>query len=245
MCILGLRCSLLTSSSESYSWPASYESVMSVAAVDVNMQVASFSQRNDGVDIAAPGVEVASTVPNDEYAFFSGTSMATPHVSGVAALVWSQFLDKSAQEIWQAMTATALDLGPEGKDVTYGYGLVQAAAAVDFLASGGSVPAPTPGPTPVPPTGGCVDDPTWTDPWGDDCDFYSSGFLCQAFGPFSGNGGQTAKDACCSCGGGEELQQADDTPTTVPSSSASLSFSSSVALSFSTLCGLALVGSVM
>jgi serine protease len=91
-----------------------------------------------------------STIPNNQFAFFSGMSQACPHVSGVAALVWSRFPDKTAQDIWQALTALAEDLGPEGPDVWYGYGLVQAAAAVDYLAGGGSVPAPSPFPPPLP-----------------------------------------------------------------------------------------------
>ena len=69
----------------SKSYPASYGSVVSVAAIDANKQLAYFSQRNDQVELAAPGVSVLSTVPTG-YAYYSGTSMATPHVTGVA---WS------------------------------------------------------------------------------------------------------------------------------------------------------------
>ena len=59
--------------------------------------------------------------------------MATPHVSAVAALVWSAAPNKTNVEIREALTTTALDLGAAGRDVYYGYGLVQAKAAVDFL----------------------------------------------------------------------------------------------------------------
>jgi len=205
---------------DSYNWPASYASVMSVAAVDENKQVADFSQRNDAVDIAAPGVNVASTVTNDDYAFYSGTSMASPHVSGVATLVWSNYPDKSAQEIWQALIASAEDLGQEGRDNLYGYGLVQAAAAMDFLAGGDSVAAPTPSsptdPTPSPVPVGCVDDTTWQDPFGDDCEWFSNWFLCQAFGPLSESNGRTAFDACCSCGGGLTATGGETSPTAAP-----------------------------
>ena len=193
-----------------YNWPASYSSVMSVAALDESKQVADFSQKNDAVDIAAPGVDVASTVPGDSYAFYSGTSMATPHVSGVAALVWSKFPDKSAQEIWEALMGSAQDLGDAGKDTSYGYGLVQAAAAIDFLTNGGSLPDdPTsspPGQSPTPSPGECVDDSTWVDSGGDGCDWYSVPFLCQAFGPLYSNEGKTANEACCICGGGTSAQ---------------------------------------
>jgi subtilisin family serine protease len=63
----------------------------------------------------------------------SGTSMATPHVSGVAALVWSHFPTKSAFEIRTALESTADDLGTAGRDNSYGYGLVNAKRAYDFL----------------------------------------------------------------------------------------------------------------
>jgi len=245
------------------SYPASYSSVMSVAAVDSNNAVADFSQQNSAVEIAAPGVGVLSTVPwvatntlnvdgitysggrienaangeaggplvdgglcdgtgpwsgvivlcergvvsfyekvvnvqngggagaaifNNEpgnfagtlgdgnssaipaislsqedgqtlqasatgqsatlvstvsapdsgYEAWDGTSMATPHVSGVAALVWSANPGLSNQAIRDALTATALDLGDPGPDNAYGYGLVQAAAAIGYLGGGGT-----------------------------------------------------------------------------------------------------------
>lgn len=263
-----------------YSYPASYSSVVSVAAVDSNKIIATFSQQNDQVDLAAPGVAVRSTVPtgtgreasvvvsgiayeatemtgsptatatgnlfkctglgnpgecegasssicliqrgsisfaakvqecqnqgglgviiynnapglfsgtlngastsipsvgmsdtdgatlvnligtqatvsivaNAHYGYKSGTSMATPHVSGVAALVWSNYPLCSNQNIRDALQATAQDLGTFGRDNTYGYGLIQAKAASDYLSNGcggvGITPAPvTPAPTPAP-----------------------------------------------------------------------------------------------
>ena len=65
-----------------YSYPASYSSVISVAAVDSSKFVASFSQFNNQVELSGPGVSVLSTVPGDRYERFDGTSMACPHVSG-------------------------------------------------------------------------------------------------------------------------------------------------------------------
>jgi serine protease len=67
------------------------------------------------------------------YAHYDGTSMATPHVSGVAALVWSANPDWSNVEIRNALQQTAVDLGDPGRDVHYGYGLVQAADALAYL----------------------------------------------------------------------------------------------------------------
>jgi serine protease len=237
------------------SWPASYRTVMSVAAIDEDMVVAGFSQHNSQVEIAGPGVGVLSTVPQgtgrngavtvaetdyevepmegsptgmatgilvdcglatstctaasgaicliqrgditfaekvlnceaggglaaviyntepgalfgtlgdtittipsvgasdtdgtamlsqlgqsatvdviaSDYAFFSGTSMATPHVAGVAALVWANNPSCDNHEIRQALTETAYDLGDPGRDDFYGYGLVQALDASNYL----------------------------------------------------------------------------------------------------------------
>ena len=124
------------------SYPAGYASVISVAAVDQNNQVASFSQRNSDVELAAPGVGVLSTVPGG-YQAWSGTSMATPHVSGVAALVWSANTGWSNVQIRDALQRTALDLGAAGRDTTYGYGLVKAKSALDYLkGSGGTTNTP-------------------------------------------------------------------------------------------------------
>ncbi len=241
-----------------YSYPASYDSVISVAAVDSTGTVAEFSQQNDQVELAAPGVDVLSTIPwveentvtvdgvtyeanhieyaargsasgplvdgglcdstgdwegavvlcergditfyekvmnvqnsggvaaliyNNEpgnfygtlgdgntadiialsltqedgqylvanklgetadvyssitkpasgYEAWSGTSMATPHVSAVAALVWSAYPSLSNADIRAALDASAKDLGVEGRDVAYGYGLVQAYDAIQYL----------------------------------------------------------------------------------------------------------------
>lgn len=237
------------------SYPAGYASVMSVAAVDANNVVASFSQYNSDVEIAAPGVGVLSTVPVDSglaattevgaatyeaepmdgspkasgsgllvdcglggtictgasnkvcliergtydfatkvqncqagggvaaiiynnttgallgtlgdvstsipsvgitqtdgqtlkqqltetatvavqassYAKFDGTSMATPHVSGVAALVWGEQSTCTNAQIRSALTGSAKDLGTSGRDTYYGYGLVQTQDALAFL----------------------------------------------------------------------------------------------------------------
>ena len=237
-------------------YPAGYGSVISVAAVDQNNTVASFSQKNSDVELAAPGVNVLSTVPYCEqnsvtgsgfaysgnpleyaaratatgilvngglgdvvdatwagkvvlvergsitfhekvmnvqnsgglaciiynnvsgdflgtlqdfslipaiglslengqallarvgqmttvdtrslagvssWAYYNGTSMATPHVSAAAALIWSSDPAKSNSQVRQSLRATALDLGVGGRDGAYGFGLVQAKAALDYL----------------------------------------------------------------------------------------------------------------
>jgi serine protease len=132
------------------SYPAGYSTVISVAAIDSSRIVASFSQHNSDVELAAPGVAVLSTVPPNGYESWSGTSMATPHVSAVAALVWSGASSATNVQIRAALQATAQDLGAAGRDNYYGYGLVQAKAALDYLGGGGTTPTPTPVPTNTP-----------------------------------------------------------------------------------------------
>jgi len=130
------------SSTDALSYPASYNAVMSVAAVDSNKALASFSQKNSQVEIAAPGVNVLSTYPEGtgsqgNYGNMSGTSMASPHVAGVAALVWSHHPTCSAAQIRDALNASAQDLGSAGRDVKFGYGLVQTKDAIDYLDANG------------------------------------------------------------------------------------------------------------
>ena len=119
------------------SYPAGYASVMSVAAVDEYKQRASFSQYNSDVEISGPGVSVYSTVPvaKGKYGYKSGTSMATPHVAAVAALVWSYFPTCTGSQIRTSLNNSAQDLGAAGRDTSYGYGLVQAKAAYDRIRS--------------------------------------------------------------------------------------------------------------
>jgi serine protease len=240
------------------SYPASYGSVISVAAIDSSKSVASFSQKNDAVELAAPGVGVLSTTPfrasvlkasgntylganldgsaridasgalvdgglctatngawsgkvvlcergsisfadkvnyvrsstgigaviynnvsggfagtlngtstipaisisqedgiaakaylgttaavenqagfGNGYESYDGTSMATPHVAGVAALVWGIETSKTNAQVRDALQKSAQDLGSAGKDNSYGFGLVQAAAAVAYLSGSG------------------------------------------------------------------------------------------------------------
>ncbi|NRB24799.1 S8 family serine peptidase [Shewanella sp.] len=77
-------------------------------------------------------VTVANTA-NEDYAYYNGTSMATPHVSGVATLVWSHHTECSAEQIRSALNATAEDLATAGRDNQTGYGLIDAVAAKAYL----------------------------------------------------------------------------------------------------------------
>jgi len=91
----------------------------------------------DGETMKATKLGQSTTVAvfgtNDAYAFYDGTSMATPHVSGVAALVWSYFPHCTASEIRSSLNKHAEDLGDAGRDIHYGWGLVQAKKTHDAI----------------------------------------------------------------------------------------------------------------
>ncbi len=140
------------SGNTSLSYPASYDAVVSVAAVDSSRNLASFSQRNAQVELAGPGVAVNSTWNNGGYNSISGTSMASPHVAAVAALVWSNHAQCTAPQIRSALNRTAQDRGTTGRDTSFGFGIVQAKAAHDELTNngctgGGGTPPPGGGAT--------------------------------------------------------------------------------------------------
>lgn len=85
-------------------------------------------------EVSAPGVNVRSAVGNDSYGSFSGTSMASPHVSGAVILLKEAFPALTGEEILLALYHTATDLGAPGEDNTFGAGLINVKAAFDYLA---------------------------------------------------------------------------------------------------------------
>ncbi len=111
-------------------YPAGYNEVIAVAATDQYDYKASFSNWGDWIELAAPGVDIYSTVPWG-YESWSGTSMATPHVSGVAALVWSLHPNKTRDWIRLWLRYTADDLGILGVDMYYGNGRINARKTVE------------------------------------------------------------------------------------------------------------------
>jgi len=109
-------------------YPAAYSKVIAVSATTTDGRLASFSNRGDWVDLAAPGTGILSTSKSGGYDRMSGTSMAAPLVSGLAGLLASRGM--SADSIRQRMQTTAKDLGPVGDDPRFGHGRIDADNAV-------------------------------------------------------------------------------------------------------------------
>jgi len=116
------------------------EGLVNIPAISLSQETGQFLVANKLGSSAT--VVTSSIIPASGYEAWDGTSMATPHVSGVAALVWSANPNWTNAEIRDALIKTAEDLGAVGKDNSYGYGLVQAKAALDYL--GGGTPPPPP-----------------------------------------------------------------------------------------------------
>jgi len=113
------------------SYPAYYPEVFAVAASDSNNNRASFSNYGDYIDVTAPGVNIASTYPKNQYVALSGTSMATPHVSALAALIRATNPSLRNTEVMDIIRITAQDIGDPGTDSYFGYGLINVPKAVE------------------------------------------------------------------------------------------------------------------
>jgi subtilisin len=133
------------------SYPARYASVVAVAATNQDDVRPCFSSTGPAVELAAPGVDVNSTLLGGGYGTKSGTSVASPHVAGTAALVIAAGISdtngdgKINDEVRKRLQETADDLGAVGKDNQYGYGLVDAdeAAIINKAPSANDVSAST------------------------------------------------------------------------------------------------------
>jgi serine protease len=143
-------------------YPAAYNNVISVSATTIENEKAGYSNFGSTIDIAAPGGDLSTDLNGDgnsdgilsaigddssgstlfTYGFYEGTSMAAPHVAGVAALMKSQNTNLTAAQFDALLTSDQLtdDLGTAGKDTSFGYGLINARKAV--LAAGGASNAP-------------------------------------------------------------------------------------------------------
>ncbi len=122
---------------ESKSYPAACDGVMAVGATDISDNKASFSQYGSWISVGAPGHNIMSTLPvkanpigQTMYGSLSGTSMATPYVAGLAALVRDQFPTLTAMQVKAKIEKSADDTGTAGFDKLFGHGRINAAAAV-------------------------------------------------------------------------------------------------------------------
>jgi hypothetical protein len=120
----------------SYSYPASYDGVISVGATNSNRYIAEFSTFNDKVDLCAPGVSIYTTSNDGSYEYNDGTSFASPITAGCCATLLAKSPSLSANQVETTLKNTALDLGSTGKDNYYGYGLVQLDKALSAIGGG-------------------------------------------------------------------------------------------------------------
>ncbi len=139
------------------SYPAGYKECVAVGATDYIDSLSYYSQYGRGIELVAPGGDLSADLNNDGYAdgvlqntcyysqgkpvvdsfayfFFQGTSMASPHVAGVAALCLSVDPLLSNLDLRRILTGTAIDLGEKGYDTVFGFGRISASRAVNFAA---------------------------------------------------------------------------------------------------------------
>lgn len=110
-------------------YPASYPGVLAVAASDRNNERAVFSQSGDFVDVAAPGVDIVSTVPKGGQCVDNGTSFSAPYVAGVAALIRAKHPDWKQNQVVAQIEQTA-ERGVSGHDRFVGWGVVDPVRAL-------------------------------------------------------------------------------------------------------------------
>ena len=108
--------------------PAARNTTIAVGATDRNDRLASFSTIGASLDLTAPGVNILSTQPGNAYTSRSGSSFATPHISGLSALLLSRFPDLTPQQIRTRLVNATADLGFPGWDFTFGAGRINAGA---------------------------------------------------------------------------------------------------------------------
>ncbi|MEU1131103.1 type VII secretion-associated serine protease mycosin [Streptomyces sp. NPDC005900] len=125
-------------------YPASYEGVLAVAASDRNNERAPFSQSGEFVGVAAPGVDMISTVPGGGHCTDNGTSFAAPYAAGVAALIKAKHKDWTARQITTQIKQTA-ERSVAGHDRLVGWGVVDPVRALTEDDHPSETPAPTEG----------------------------------------------------------------------------------------------------
>ncbi|MCX5151328.1 type VII secretion-associated serine protease mycosin [Streptomyces sp. NPDC048550] len=129
-------------------YPAAFPGVLAVASSDRNNERAAFSQPGDFIGVAAPGVDMVSTVPGFGQCIDNGTSFSAPYVAGVAALLRAKHEDWSPQEIVWQIQGTA-ERSVNGRDDYVGWGVVDPVRAVTQDHDRPKAPVPDPGPPPA------------------------------------------------------------------------------------------------
>lgn len=158
----------------SVNYPGKFKECICVAAIDSDGNIANFSSRGPEVDISAPGVNIYSTWLNHQYAKLSGTSMATPFITGVVALLLSKHRKEqlktgkndciTVDEIKNHLIKHVDDKGQIGRDNAYGYGIVDPEKIINDLEND-TVPKPVPNPNPPQPCANppCKKKKSWLD----------------------------------------------------------------------------------
>jgi subtilisin family serine protease len=114
-------------------YPAAQDGVIAVTATDQSDHIYAKANHGDYISVAAPGVDILGAKPGGAYDFFSGTSMATGYVTGLAALLMSERDGLTITQLRQVVEGTAVDLGPPARDPEFGAGRIDAASAIDFV----------------------------------------------------------------------------------------------------------------
>lgn len=115
----------VSGSDSSVEYPAKFDSVIAVSSIDQYDKIDKLSSLGKEIELTAPGVKINSTYPDSTYTALSGTSMAAPYVSGMAALYKEKYPEMTNKQIRALLQKNAKDLGAAGRDRYFGYGLVQ------------------------------------------------------------------------------------------------------------------------
>lgn len=120
-------------------YPAKYPYTICVGSYDSKRELSKFSaySKENFIDFIAPGTKILSTYLDGKYAILSGTSMAAPFVSGILALIISEYKKNGStytvEELRNLLTSTSIDVGPKGTDNKFGYGIINIAKALEQL----------------------------------------------------------------------------------------------------------------
>jgi subtilisin family serine protease len=111
-------------------YPAAYDRAFAVSATDQADRHATYCNLGPQVDVSAPGNGIYGTCTGDSYCLKTGTSMATPHVSGLAGLIWSRHFTATVSAVENLIVDTALDIEDVGWDEKTGWGRIDAQRAL-------------------------------------------------------------------------------------------------------------------